>query len=162
MTSISLLLAPWHLLASHLFGLLLIWHSLGRWWMHIQKPADKRPRQSFTASKTRSWLVGVAQKESIALTFMWSDLNIMWSRSVTGCLFCWGNILIKYSAYDLLEGKQEAVFWSEDFIMIVFLLMSTFLLPFFYIKIRFICLYEGSCKWSHKFRLLKRVLAETL
>lgn len=42
MTSISLLLAPWHLLASHLFSLLLIWHSQGRWWMCVWKPVDKR------------------------------------------------------------------------------------------------------------------------
>lgn len=42
MTSISFLLAPWHLLASHLFSLLLMWHSQGRWWMYVWKPVDKR------------------------------------------------------------------------------------------------------------------------
>lgn len=98
MTSISLLLAPWHLLASHLFSLLLIWHSHGRWWMCVWKPADKRLFSvcNLYAKKTLPWPLAIFRK-IFTWSWMWRHLSTereQWRQRGLFCeRTCWYNVL---------------------------------------------------------------------
>lgn len=137
----SLLLASWHLQAGHLFSLLLIWHSLGRWWMHTEKPADTRPLQSFTVFKPRSRPVVKFGKNSAAFHVKWFEYNV---EQECCCVKSAGATCWKIFYLGFAGRETGCRFLIRRFShTATFPLMGPFLFPSFSIKS---CFYKSPCK----------------